>query len=116
LLGTFSYGESQLVKFNADLFTKDEVQKSLNDLKAVNEACFGNTKKLSPGIYSLCFKYLSDKYGVQSIEAINNFNKKLWPGAKILATHKLSEEMLQKVMSELPAQPWPGKIHQQVLR
>lgn len=114
LLGTFSYGESQLVKFNADLFTKDEVQKSLNDLKAVNEACFGNTKKLSPGFYSLCFKYLSDKYGVQSIEAIKNFNKKLWPGAKILATHKLSEEMLQKVMSELPAQPWPSKIHQQV--
>lgn len=114
LLGTFSYGESQLIRFDTDLFTKDEVEKSLNDLKAVNEACFGNTKKLSSDFYSLCFKYLSDNYGIQSIEAITSFQKKLWSGAKILATNKLSEELLQKVINELPTQPWPPKIHQRV--
>ena len=57
---------------------------------------------------------LADTYNIVSIESIKGFNKKLWSGAKVLVNNKLSEDILKKVIKELPAQPWPKNIHQQV--
>ena len=114
LLGTFAYGEKQLIDFNLDSFTKDEVQKSIDDLKKVNEKCFDNNKKLSSPFYSECVRYVSIAYHISNIEAIVGFNRKLWSGKKLLNSNKLSEDILNKVLNELPPQPWPVKIHQVV--
>lgn len=114
LLGTFAFNEKQLVSFDLTKYTKEEVEKSICDLKEVNPNCFGAIKKLSPAFYTSCFSHIADKYGISAIQAIKAKNRELWPGEIMMSGYSLTDDLVEKVYNKLPKQPWPVKVHKQV--
>lgn len=114
LLGTFAFNEKALVEFNTEKYTKDEVAKSLRDLSEVDSSCFSRTKKPTATFYSTVFRYVAGKYNISSIQAIQARNKLLWSESALLREFCLSDEVIEQVYSQLPAQPWPVKIHERV--
>lgn len=114
LMGTFAFTEKDLIEFNTDLLTEDEVKKTLSDLQEIDDKCFSN--KISRSFYATCCIYTSKKYGVIALQAIRKKNLELWSGAMFLSSYNLSEELVENVFHELPPQPWPTNIHQQIAK
>ena len=114
LMGTFAFTEKDLIEFNTDLLTEDEVKKTLSDLQEIDDKCFSN--KISRAFYATCCIYTSKKYGVIALQAIRKKNQELWSGAMFLSSYNLSEELVENVFHELPPQPWPTNIHQQIAK
>lgn len=114
LMGTFAFTEKDLIEFNTDLLTEDEVKKTLSDLQEIDDKCFSN--KISRAFYATCCIYTSKKYGVIALQAIRKKNLELWSGAMFLSSYNLSEELVENVFHELPPQPWPTNIHQQIAK
>lgn len=114
LLGTFAFGEKQLITFDLSKYTKEEIQKSINDIKEVNPSCFNSSKKLPAGFYTSCFSHIAEKYGIKAIQSIRAKNNELWSGEKMLSRYALSDEIVDRVFSAIPPQPWPPKIHKQI--
>lgn len=114
LLGTFAFGEKQLIDFDLNLYTKEEVQKSLDDLIEIDSDVFSRGKKLKLPFYSKCFNYVSKKYNIDAIQSIEKKNHELWSEKMILTNHDLSQDILDNVLQELPQQPWPVNIHIQI--
>ena len=114
LMGTFAFTEKDLIEFNTDLLTEDEVKKTLSDLQEIDDKCFSN--KISRAFYATCCINTSKKYGVIALQAIRKKNQELWSGAMFLSSYNLSEELVENVFHELPPQPWPTNIHQQIAK
>lgn len=114
LMGTFAFTEKDLIEFNTDLLTEDEVKKTLSDLQEIDDKCFSN--KISRAFYVTCCINTSKKYGVIALQAIRKKNQELWSGAMFLSSYNLSEELVENVFHELPPQPWPTNIHQQIAK
>lgn len=51
-----------------------------------------------------------------NLQAIRKKNQELWSGAMFLSSYNLSEELVENVFHELPPQPWPINIHQQIAK
>ena len=114
LIGTFAFGEKQLISFDLSKYNKDEVQKSINDLKEVNPDCFNTVKKLSAAFYTACFNHAATKHNIAAIKAIQAKNRELWSGEIMLSAYSLTENRIESVFNKLPQQPWPVKIHKHV--
>ena len=114
LLGTFAFSEKQLINFDLTKYTKEEIEKSISDLKEVNPNCFDTIKKLSAAFYTSCFSYVAGKYGISSLQAIKAKNRELRPGEIMMSGYSLSDSLVEKVYKRLPQQPWPIKVHKQV--
>lgn len=114
LLGTFAFSEKQLISFDLTKYTREELEKSINDLKEVNPNCFDAVKKLSAAFYTSCFSHVANKHGIAAIQAIKAKNRELWPGEIMMSGYSLSENLIEKVYAKLPQQPWPIKVHKQV--
>lgn len=114
ILGTFAFGEKQLIEFNLDSYTKEEIEKTIADLKEVNPNCFNSDKKLSAAFYIACFDHIADKYSIKAIQSIQAKNRELWPGEIMKSSYGLMDELIEKVFYALPKQPWPAKVHKQV--
>lgn len=114
LLGTFAFSEKQLVDFDLTRYTREELEKSINDLKEVNPNCFNTVKKLPAAFYTSCFSHVAKKHGIASIQAIRAKNRELWPGEIMMSSYSLSEDLIEEVYSKLPQQPWPINAHKQV--
>lgn len=114
LMGTFAFSEKQMISFDLSKYTKEELEKTIVDLKEVNPNCFNTVKKLSAAFYTACFSHVANKYGIAAIQAIAAKNRELWPGEIIKSGYSLTDDILDKVYAKLPPQPWPVKIHKQV--
>lgn len=114
ILGTFAFGEKQLIEFNLDSYTKEEIEKTIADLKEVNPNCFNSDKKLSAAFYIACFDHIADKYSIKAIQSIQAKSRELWPGEIMKSSYGLMDELIEKVFYALPKQPWPAKVHKQV--
>lgn len=114
LLETFAFSEKQLVDFDLTRYTREELEKSINDLKEVNPNCFNTVKKLPAAFYTSCFSHVAKKHGIASIQAIRAKNRELWPGEIMMSSYSLSEDLIEEVYSKLPQQPWPINAHKQV--
>lgn len=114
LLGTFAFGEKQLITFDLNRYTKKEIETTIADMKEVNPNCFKAVKKLSAAFYKACFNHVADKYSIKAIQAIQAKNNELWPGEIMMSSYALTDELIEKVFSALPKQPWPVKVHKQV--
>ena len=114
ILGTFAFSEKTLIGFDFNQFTIAEVEKSLRDLSEVDPDCFSRTKKPSASFYTRVFIYVAGKHNIDSIKAIQAKNKRLWAGTALIKELKLSDELLERVENNLPAQPWPVNIHERV--
>ncbi len=114
IFGTFAFNEKSLIGFDLNRFTKAEVEKSLYDLSEVDPDCFSRTKKPNASFYTRVFIYVAGKHNIDSIKAIQAKNKRLWAGTALIKELKLSDELLERVENNLPAQPWPVNIHERV--
>jgi hypothetical protein len=114
LMGTFAFGEKQLIAFDLDTYTREELQATIADLNEVNPNCFNATKKLSAAFYTASFRHVADKYNIKAIQAIEAKNREMWSGEIMLSSYALTEKIIEKVFTALPKQPWPAKIHKQV--
>ena len=103
-----------LSSFPWSMLTENEVKKTLSDLQEIDDKCFSN--KISRSFYATCCIYTSKKYGVIALQAIRKKNQELWSGAMFLSSYNLSEELVENVFHELPPQPWPINIHQQIAK
>lgn len=114
LLGTFAFGEKQLIAFDLNRYTKEELQVTIADLKEVNPNCFNAAKRLPAAFYTASFRFVADKHDIKAIQAIQAKNRELWSGEIMLSSYALTDEIIEKVFSVLPKQPWPAKVHEQV--
>lgn len=113
IMESFSFSCKKLSAFDVNLYTKDMVKQSIEDL---NEACpnFITSRKLRASSYYDCYNYVAEKYNLRDIESIRNQSRKLWPENRIFDCYGLSQKYIEDVFSRLPAQPWPVKIHQKI--
>ena len=116
LLGTFAFSEKDLIEFDLSKYSRDEVEKSINDLLEVDPNCFDKVKKLPSGFYSSCYAHVEAKYGITAVKAIRAKSSQLWPEKEIQASFSLTEEIIESVYRNLPQQPWPFKVHQNVAK
>lgn len=114
ILKSFSFQEKAIISFDIDLYSKAEVQITINDLLEVDGECFDKIQKLSSAFYLRCYTHIAQKYSIKDIKAIAAIKNKMWPQATNLKSNKLSEEVLNSVFEKLPAQPWPPKIHSKI--
>lgn len=87
---------------------------TISDLKEVNPNCFNAAKKLSAAFYTATFGYVAKKHDIKAIQAIQAKNRELWFGEIMLSSYALTDEIIEKVFTALPKQPWPAKVHKQV--
>ena len=66
--------------------------------------------------YSSVFRFVADKYNINSVQAIQAKNRLLWSGTASLEELHLSDEIIEQVYNKLPAQPWPLRIHETVAK
>ena len=114
LMGTFAFGEKQLVEFDLSRYTSAEIKSTINDLKEVDRACFERTRKLPEHFYMNVYQYVAQKYNIKAVQSIAAKNRQLLDGEMTLASYGLSNELVEKISKELPKQPWPVKVHKQV--
>ena len=114
LLGTFAFSEKQLISFDLTHYTKEELEKTIADLKEVNPNCFNTVKKLSAAFYMACFTHVANKYSISAVQAIQAKNRELWPGEIMMSSYSLNMDLVERIYAKLPEQPWPVKIHQQI--
>ena len=110
LMGTFAFGEKQLIDFDSSLLTEMEIEKTLIDIQEVSEKSF--TYKLPHSFYSSCYRHAEKKYKIKGIRAIQKKNQEFSNDA--FFNYSISEEFVEKVLVTLPAQPWSKNIHQNV--
>lgn len=114
ILGTFAFGEKQLIEFDLGKYTGEEIKITIADLKEFNPDCFNSVKKLSATFYKSCFNYVAGKHNIKALQAIHARNIELWSGETMMSSYALTEDVLEKVLNTLPKQPWPVKVHKQV--
>ena len=116
LLGSFAFSEKMLIEFDINRYTKEEVAITIQDLLELDPNCFSRTKPPSASFYSSLFKFVTGKYSINSIQAIQAKNRLLWSGTALLEELHLSDELLEQVRNKLPVQPWPIKIHDRIAK
>lgn len=114
LMGSFAFGEKDLVSFDIERYTCAEVAISISDLLEVDSDCFARTKKPQASFYTAVFNHIAKKYNISSIQAIQAKNKLLWAGLPILESFNLDDETIEQVFTQLPPQPWPVNIHKAI--
>lgn len=114
ILGTFAFGEKQLTSLNLERYTKDEINRTISDLKEVNPNCFSGTKKLPAPFYTACFAHIEHKYQIKAIQAIRAKNLELWSGENVMSNFTLTHDVVESVYHALPEQPWLVGTHKQV--
>lgn len=114
LLGTYAFDEKQLINFDMAQYTHEEVQKTLLDLREMDENIFSKNQKISSSLYKKSFKYMSQKYNIIALSVIDKKSNLFWPQGTNPQHIILSEEVIETVYKELPAQPWPMSIHKTI--
>ena len=114
ILKSFSFQENAIIGFDISLYSKTEVQITINDLLEIDNECFNKIQKLSSTFYLRSYAHISQKYGIKDIKAIDAIKNKMWPQATNLKSNKLSEDVLNSIFEKLPPQPWPPKIHSRI--
>ena len=114
LLGTFAFGEKQVIALELNRYTREELEATISDLKEVDPNCFHTARKLPAAFYTTCFSYVAKKHNIRSIQAIQAKNRELWTGEMLLSSYALTDEIVESVFAALPEQPWPAKVHKQV--
>lgn len=112
-LGTFGFGSNELSEIDPEIVTKesttetlDEVQKHLDTTKSPITS--------RTGIEKVC-SHFSDKYGIKDIESIL-FRPSPFGGFQSDATATApSSELIEKVFTALPPQPWKTGVHRKVI-
>ena len=77
-MGTFAFGEKQLVEFDLSRYTSAEIKSTINDLKEVDRACFERTRKLPEHFYMNVYQYVAQKYNIKAVQSIAAKNRQLW--------------------------------------
>ena len=103
LMGTFAFGEKQLVEFDLSRYTSAEIKSTINDLKEVDRACFERTRKLPEHFYMNVYQYVAQKYNIKAVQSIAAKNRQLLDGEMTLASYGLSNELVEKISKELPS-------------
>lgn len=116
LIGTFAFDENQLISLGTNLYTEEEIKKSILDLLTIDNRCLSKIKKLSSSFCSDSIEYAAKKYNIQSVQAISSIRKKLWPQELLLLHVGLTHELLTQVLEQLPNQPWPPATHKEVAK
>lgn len=114
IIGTFAFGEKQLIAFDTNLYDRNEVEKTLADISEIDDQCLNHVKNFGKNFYTKYFKHIANKYGITAIQSISNISSKLWNGGDMIKSLDLSDEIINRVFQELPPQPWPAKIHQKI--
>ena len=114
LLKSFSFQQDAIIRFDTNLYSKSEVQITINDLLEVDGECFNKIHKLSSVFYTQACDYIAQKYSIKDVKSIAAIRSRLWPKSTNLRSNKLSDTIIDSVLEKLPPQPWPPKIHLQV--
>lgn len=114
LMGTFAFGEKQLIDFDFNQYTGDEIKKTVADLVEIDETCFERVRKLPENFYEKLFVHIANKYSIKAIQSIAAKNRQLWSGEQTLPSYGLTNELVNEIAHLLPEQPWPAKVHKQI--
>ncbi len=114
LLKSFAFQQDAIIRFDTNLYSKYEVQTTINDLLEIDDECFNKIHKLSSSFFIQACDHVAKKYSIKDVKAIAAIRNRLWPKSTNLKSNKLSETIVDSVFEKLPPQPWPPKIHLQV--
>ena len=112
LFKTFTYSSNDIISFDIDRYTFDEVKKTWLDLQKVTNIDSRCATWRSKSVSLEITKSIADIEKIKNFVAIDTIQNKKKKGGK----NGFTDEFLEEVKKNLPAQPWPKGVHLTVSR